>query len=554
MIGRAAMSSLAGAAAILTATNLLPEPAQAAQGFAQPQLSFTCGFTSGPRTGQTQSYAGVAGIEAAPVGTHCADGQGSIGRVIPEVATQPPAPAPPPPPPTLAPTTFICRFDNGPRAGQVQSYAGVTGMRGIAVGAQCTDGQGSTGVAIAQAPAPPPVPVQPAPAPAVPARTSACGFETGPRAGQVQNYLGVTGMQPMLVGRACTDGQGGTGIAIPQAAVQPAAAVPPPPAPPPPVPALTSTCRFDAGPRAGQAQSYAGMTGIPPMRVGRQCANGQGSMARAIPDVPVPPAAAVELRRAPVITGSPGPTIALPGVPQSLAAQLTNLERVVLIDAGSARLFMIEHGRTADSMRVVVGGPKTPTPSFRGVIHDATINPYWNVPAEIAASLIAPQVLRKGVSYLDRQGYEVVSEIGPGAHVVAPGSVDWKAVAAGTADVQIRQLPRWYNSMGRMKFDIANADGIYLHDTPNKKQFAHEKRNTSHGCVRLEDAPRLARWLLGRDLELSSSAPEQHVQLPAPVPIIITYLDQQSDSQPTGAIAAQPTAAAEVSRVNRSSN
>jgi L,D-transpeptidase YcbB len=242
---------------------------------------------------------------------------------------------------------------------------------------------------------------------------------------------------------------------------------------------------------------------------------------------------------APETAASPAARLMLPMAPQGLTAQLTNLERVVLIDASSAQLFMIEHGRTVDSMRVIVGGPGTPTPSFRSMLRHATLNPYWNVPPEIAASLIAPQVLQKGAAYLHRQGYEVVSEIGPQARVLAPESVDWKAVAAGTAQVQIRQLPRWYNSMGRMKFDIANAGGIFLHDTPNKKPFAEVKRNKSHGCVRLEDAPRFARWLFGRDLEAGSSAPEQHVPLPAPVPIIITYLDPQPESALTGAIAAK---------------
>jgi hypothetical protein len=33
----------------------------------------------------------------------------------------------------------------------------------------------------------------------------------------------------------------------------------------------------------------------------------------------------------------------------------------------------------------------------------------------------------------------------------------------------------------------------------HKELFAKEERNLSNGCVRVEDAPRLARWLLGSD-------------------------------------------------------
>mgnify|MGYP003291416231 CR=1 FL=1 len=83
--------------------------------------------------------------------------------------------------------------------------------------------------------------------------------------------------------------------------------------------------------------------------------------------------------------------------------------------------------------------------------------------------------------------------------------------------------------MGSLKFPFPNPEDIYLHDTPKKELFASDERAVSNGCVRLEDAPRLARWLLGRDPSAiaASSAPEQHVALPRAVPIYITYLDQQ---------------------------
>ncbi|MEO8176949.1 MAG: hypothetical protein ABI626_09870, partial [Sphingomicrobium sp.] len=49
--------------------------------------------------------------------------------------------------------------------------------------------------------------------------------------------------------------------------------------------------------------------------------------------------------------------------------------------------------------------------------------------------------------------------------------------------------------------------------------------------VRLEDAPRLARWLMGRDPASMSSEPEQHVLLPTAVPIYITYLNQPANPE-----------------------
>ena len=83
--------------------------------------------------------------------------------------------------------------------------------------------------------------------------------------------------------------------------------------------------------------------------------------------------------------------------------------------------------------------------------------------------------------------------------------------------------------MGAMKFSFANPYGIYLHDTPLKPLFAKDKRTLSLGCIRLEDAPRLGRWLLNGPIPAVSDAPEQHVQLPAGVPIYVTYLTARAD-------------------------
>jgi murein L,D-transpeptidase YcbB/YkuD len=199
----------------------------------------------------------------------------------------------------------------------------------------------------------------------------------------------------------------------------------------------------------------------------------------------------------------------------------------VLVDANSARLYMIEDGRVRDSMKVIVGKPDTPTPALKDVMNYATLNPYWHVSADVAKSVIAPRVLKDGKPYLVQQGYEVLSGWGPDARVLSPDSVDWKAVAAGNAQVYVRQRPGPANSLGHFKFPLPHGDGIYLHDTPRKELFAQDQRDLSHGCVRLEDAERLARWLLGKDPP-AASAPENNVLLPRPVPITISYLDPRS--------------------------
>lgn len=205
--------------------------------------------------------------------------------------------------------------------------------------------------------------------------------------------------------------------------------------------------------------------------------------------------------------------------------------RAVLIDAASATLHMMEGGRVVDSMKVIVGKPSAATPELRTSLTYATLNPYWHVPTDLARTLTAPNVLKHGTSYLEERGYEVLSKFGPDARVIDPESVDWQAVAAGRATAYVRQRPGPANSMGEMKFSLAAGDGIYLHDTPRKELFDEQDRSLSAGCVRLEDAERFARWLLGPNAPLEAAAPEQHIPLRRQVPVVITYLDPHARTQ-----------------------
>jgi murein L,D-transpeptidase YcbB/YkuD len=202
--------------------------------------------------------------------------------------------------------------------------------------------------------------------------------------------------------------------------------------------------------------------------------------------------------------------------------------RYVMVDTGGARLYMIEDGRIVDSMKVIVGkdDPSTQTPMLASTIYYATLNPYWHVSPDMVRSLIARNVLDQGLGYLRSHGYQVLSPDGSD-ELLDPAKVDWRAVSAGREMVKVRQLPGPLNSMGHIKFPFPNSSDLYLHDTPNKDLFAQDDRTLSHGCIRLEDAARFGRWLMGSDPQTSSREPEQNVLLPSPVPIYVTYLTAQ---------------------------
>jgi murein L,D-transpeptidase YcbB/YkuD len=200
--------------------------------------------------------------------------------------------------------------------------------------------------------------------------------------------------------------------------------------------------------------------------------------------------------------------------------------RYILVDVAAQRLWTYENGLPIDSMKVVVGKPAEPTPQIAALVRYAVFRPYWNVPPDLVAKSLAPKVLSQGLSYFRGQRLEVLSDWTDRAAPVDPDQVDWRAAAAGRTMVRVRQLPGPDNMMGRVKFMFPNEFGVYLHDSPLRFLFADPERLASSGCVRLEDAHRLARWLLGEAVVAKGEAagpPETRVDLAAPVPVYILY-------------------------------
>ncbi|MCJ7421819.1 L,D-transpeptidase family protein [Sphingomicrobium astaxanthinifaciens] len=212
---------------------------------------------------------------------------------------------------------------------------------------------------------------------------------------------------------------------------------------------------------------------------------------------------------------------------------LPRRDRFVLVDVATQRLWMYEGGRPVDSMKVVVGTeePHKRTPLIVSTIHYATHNPYWHVPDTIVRATVGPKIRREGQAYLDRQGYEIVDRWANDARVLKPSEVDW-STALQPGNLKVRQLPGRYNSMGDFKFNFPNATGIYLHDTPMRDYFDKEVRTLSNGCIRLEDARRFAAWLYRGQGVPDLPGTETHDQLPAGVPVFVTYLTAEAIEGP----------------------
>ena len=196
--------------------------------------------------------------------------------------------------------------------------------------------------------------------------------------------------------------------------------------------------------------------------------------------------------------------------------------KFIVVDSGSQLLTMYENGRPVDSMKIVVGKTEYPTPMIASVMYYIVYNPYWNAPDHLVRK-IAQNYLTMGDKYLKTRGYQVMRDWTASSEVVPSDQVNWKAVATGKEQIRIRQKPQDDNSMGDLKFPFPNKLDIFLHDTPHKEYFARANRNLSNGCVRLEDARRFGRWLLGSEPTPPGTDAEIQVQLPRGVPIYLTY-------------------------------
>jgi L,D-transpeptidase YcbB len=181
------------------------------------------------------------------------------------------------------------------------------------------------------------------------------------------------------------------------------------------------------------------------------------------------------------------------------------------------------------SMKVVVGKAyRHKTPVFASEIRSVIFRPYWNVPASILHEELLPH-LDKDPSYFSENSYEIVDSSG---RVVSDEPVSGEIERQLRSDeLRVRQKPGPKNSLGLVKFDIPSSYDVYMHGTPATELFARSRRDFSHGCIRVEDPVKLAKWVLqGMPMwteEKITAAMNGdktiQVNLAFPIPVLILY-------------------------------
>jgi murein L,D-transpeptidase YcbB/YkuD len=97
--------------------------------------------------------------------------------------------------------------------------------------------------------------------------------------------------------------------------------------------------------------------------------------------------------------------------------------------------------------------------------------------------------------------------------------------------MRVRQRPGGKNALGRIKFIFPNSEGVYLHDTPSKALFGRERRDFSHGCVRVQNPSALANfvlknqegWTQERIASTLSNSTHHQISLKTTIPVLFFY-------------------------------
>ncbi len=217
---------------------------------------------------------------------------------------------------------------------------------------------------------------------------------------------------------------------------------------------------------------------------------------------------------------------------------IINMERLRWINTQSANYIMVNipsytlelhQGDEMSDFKVVVGKPTTKTPVLESEISYFSTAPDWWVPQSIFRKEMLPEIL-KDKSYLADHNYSIYDRSG---NKVTVNASKLRQINNSPYGYSVRQSSGHDNALGAVVFRFQNPYGVYLHDTPQKQFFDRGKRALSHGCVRVENADRLAAMLLsfdGSEYKISElenavlSYEKKDFVLKQPVPIIITYL------------------------------
>jgi len=167
-------------------------------------------------------------------------------------------------------------------------------------------------------------------------------------------------------------------------------------------------------------------------------------------------------------------------------------DEYVIVNIASYRLYYIKDGEYQYTTPVIVGKKMHETPIFAGKMRFIVYNPTWTVPHSIAVKELLHKAQTRE-NYMDKFNLELLDR---DRNVVDHHTVDFNSFNKHNFPYIFRQKAGNNNALGRVKFLFPNKQAIYLHDTPGKTLFQKDKREFSHGCIRVYKPYKLAESIL----------------------------------------------------------
>ncbi|MDT0649732.1 L,D-transpeptidase family protein [Autumnicola edwardsiae] len=173
-------------------------------------------------------------------------------------------------------------------------------------------------------------------------------------------------------------------------------------------------------------------------------------------------------------------------------------DHYILVNIPNYKLTVVRESDTVSTHKVMVGTQARKTPIFSDEIQYIVYNPTWTIPPTIKKNDVIPGAAGD-ISYLKNRNLTIYDNDG---QEVDPSTINFGSGEG--MDYTYRQKAGSSNPLGQVKIIYPNEYLIYLHDTPSKALFERNSRAESSGCVRVQGAIELSKYLLKNRSQYSS--------------------------------------------------
>jgi L,D-transpeptidase YcbB len=216
---------------------------------------------------------------------------------------------------------------------------------------------------------------------------------------------------------------------------------------------------------------------------------------------------------------------------QTLAAPTKG--KYIIVNVPAAQIEAVENDKVVSRHAGVVGKVDRPTPLLQSQIVEVNFNKEWILPPTVIKEDLVPKARNgaKGYEVFKKYGVDIYQDYNAYAkhQPLDPATVNWSSPTAN--NLFFAQKPGEDNPLGFLKINFWNPYSVYMHDTPSKSIFSRNFRAESSGCVRVQNIPQLASWILAdegwnlqRVNEMKQKGETLNVQVKTKIKLYFAYV------------------------------